>query len=115
METIRLSKILGKCSKETIVSLAEPIMQRYPVTVIRKPSKTLVMVRMQETVAKAEFYLGEMLACEALVELEGKKDLRLWRVMIRKKSFALPYWMQYVKRTCLREQKCWKHSRPRNR
>lgn len=77
MEVSRLSKILGKCSKETIESLAGPIMQRYSVTVIRKPSKTLVMVRMQETVAKAQFYLGELLACEALVEIEGKKGFAL--------------------------------------
>lgn len=77
MKRSRLSKILGKCSKETIEALAEPIMQRYPVSVIRKPTKTLVMVRMQETVAKADFYLGEMLACEALVEVEGKKGFAL--------------------------------------
>ena len=52
-------------------------MEKYSVTVIRRPSKTLVMVRMQETVAKAQFYLGEMLACEALVEIEGKKGFAL--------------------------------------
>lgn len=77
MEISRLSKILGKSSKETIESLAKPVMQRYAVTVLRKPNKTLVMVRMQETVAKADFYLGELLACEALVELEGKKGFAL--------------------------------------
>ena len=77
MEVSRLSKILGKCPKETIESLAKPIMEKYSVTVIRRPSKTLVMVRMQETVAKAQFYLGEMLACEALVEIEGKKGFAL--------------------------------------
>ena len=35
------------------------------------------MVRMRETVAKAEFYLGELLASEALVELEGVKGFSL--------------------------------------
>lgn len=77
MEISRLSKILGKSSKEIIESLAKPVMQRYAVTALRKPNKTLVMVRMQETVAKADFYLGELLACEALVELEGKKGFAL--------------------------------------
>lgn len=77
MEVTRLSKILGNCAKETIESLAQPIMQRYTVNVIRKPAKTLVMVRMRETVEKAEFYLGELLACEALVEVEGHKGFAL--------------------------------------
>lgn len=77
MEVTRLSKILGNCTKETIESLAQPILQRYTVNVIRKPAKTLVMVRMRETVAKAVFYLGELLACEALVELDGKKGFAL--------------------------------------
>ncbi len=77
LKVSRRSKILGKCAKEAIENLAEPVMQRYPVHIIRKPSKTLVMVRMQETVAKAQFYLGEMLACEALVEVEGKKGFAL--------------------------------------
>lgn len=77
MEVTRLSKILGNCTKETIESLAQPILQRYTVNVIRKPAKTLVMVRMRETVAKAAFYLGELLACEALVELDGQKGFAL--------------------------------------
>lgn len=77
MQEKRLSRILGKCDKEVIENLAEEIMQRYSVSIIRKPAKTLVMVRMQETVRKAQFYLGEMLACEALVEIEDKKGFAL--------------------------------------
>ena len=74
METQRLSKILGNCPKETIEALAGPVMETRSVSVIRK---TLVMVRMQETVAKADFFLGELLACEALVEVEGQKGFAL--------------------------------------
>lgn len=77
MEIKRLSRILGRCSKETIERLAQPIMKKYPVHIIRKPMKTLVMVRMKETIAKADFYLGEILACEALVELQGQKGFAL--------------------------------------
>ena len=56
MEAQRLSKILGNCPKETIEALAGPVMETRSVSVIRKPTKTLVMVRMQETVAKADFF-----------------------------------------------------------
>ena len=36
MEIKRLSRILGRCSKETIEKLAQPIMKKYPVHIIRK-------------------------------------------------------------------------------
>lgn len=77
MHTRRLSQILGNCTRETLQRLAQPVLDAYPVSVVRKPTKTLVMVRMRETVAKADFYLGEMLACEALVELQGQKGFAL--------------------------------------
>lgn len=77
MDTRRLSKILEKCPADMVKELARPVMEKYGVNVIRKPSKTLVMVRMRETVAKAQFYLGELLACETLVELEGQKGFSL--------------------------------------
>ena len=104
MKTSRLSKILGNCSKEIIEELAKPIMQRYPVSVIRKPTKTLVMVRMQETVAKADFYLGEMLACEALVEVDGKKGFALMAGDDRQKVLCAAV-LDAVRKTQLPEKK----------
>ena len=76
MEPRRFSKIIEKCPAERVKELARPIVEQH-VAVIRKPAKTLVMVRMRETVAKAEFYLGELLAAEAMVELEGTKGFSL--------------------------------------
>ena len=73
MEPRRFSKIIEKCPAERVKELARPIVEQHQVAVIRKPAKTLVMVRMRETVAKAEFYLGELLAAEAMVELEGTR------------------------------------------
>ena len=45
--------------------------------VLRKPGKTMVMIRMKETVAKTEFYLGELLACEAMVEMNHSRGFAL--------------------------------------
>ena len=67
MEKKRLSRILEKTEGAILKELAEPLIEKYPVQVLRKPSKTMVMIRMKETVAKTEFYLGELLACEAMV------------------------------------------------
>lgn len=77
MEKKRLSRILGKCDREVLQQLAEPLMQKYSVKILRKPAKTMVMIRMKETVAKADFYMGELLACEAMVEIEGQKGFAL--------------------------------------
>ena len=77
METCNYSKVLCQSSGQWVVDLIRPVMDKYPVRVLRKPAKTLVMIKMRETVAKAQFYLGEMLACEAMVELEGKKGFAL--------------------------------------
>lgn len=77
METCNYSKALCQSSGQWVVDLIRPVMDKYPVRVLRKPAKTLVMIKMRETVAKAQFYLGEMLACEAMVELEGKKGFAL--------------------------------------
>ena len=77
MEPRRFSKIIEKCPAERVKELARPIVEQHQVAVIRKPAKTLVMVRMRETVAKAEFYLGELLAAEAMAELEGTKGFSL--------------------------------------
>lgn len=77
MEKKRLSRILEKCDTKVLQKLAEPLMEKYSVKILRKPAKTMVMIRMKETVAKADFYLGELLACEAMVELEGQKGFAL--------------------------------------
>lgn len=77
MEKKRLSRILGKCEKEVLQKLAEPVMEEHSIKILRKPAKTMVMIRMKETVAKADFYLGELLACEAMVEVEGQKGFAL--------------------------------------
>ena len=77
MERKRLSRILGKSDTNALKEMAKPIMEKYQVKVIRKPAKTMVMIRMRETVARTQFYLGELLASEALVEVEGKKGFAL--------------------------------------
>lgn len=77
IEQKRLSRIVGKCQAKSLAGLVQPLMQEYQVKILRKPAKTMVMIRMKETVAKADFYLGELLACEAMVEVNGQKGFAL--------------------------------------
>lgn len=77
MDKRTLSWVLSRSPAEIIKRLAAPILERYPVKTIRQPGTTLVMIRMRETVAKTQFYLGELLASEAFVELDGQKGFAL--------------------------------------
>lgn len=77
MNRKRLSRILGKSSAETLKALVEPVMGEMDVNILKKPAKTMVMVRMKETVEKADFYIGELLASEAMVEIAGVKGFAL--------------------------------------
>ncbi|MFR8086970.1 MAG: phosphonate C-P lyase system protein PhnG [Lachnospirales bacterium] len=77
MEKKKLSRILEKTDGAILKGLAEPLIEKYPVQVLRKPGKTMVMIRMKETVAKTEFYLGELLACEAMVEMNHSRGFAL--------------------------------------
>ena len=71
------SKILASCSTEQLKSLAAPVMERHRVDILRTPAKTLVMIRMRETVADSDFYLGETIAAEAMVAVDGHKGFAL--------------------------------------
>lgn len=77
MNKKELFRMMCKSPREDILELSEAVRKRHGVTVVKKPSKTLVMLKMRETVAGAEYYLGELLACEAMVELEGRRGFAL--------------------------------------
>ena len=77
MNASRFSRIIGKCPRKLICDLVHPIMGKYEMQVLRNPATTLVMVQMRETVTGARFYLGELLASEAMVQLAGSKGFAL--------------------------------------
>ena len=88
MQARDVSYILANSPTEFARELAAPIFAAYEVSVIREPMKTLVMVRMRETMAGAAFYLGEVLAAEALVEVAGQKGFALLMGDDLDKAFA---------------------------
>ena len=47
MEKKRLFKILSKAESEKVAELGKKIRDKYPVTVIKKPEKTLAMIKMR--------------------------------------------------------------------
>lgn len=75
MEKRRLSKILAKTDAAKVRQMAEKIKNAYGLTVIKGPEKSLTMIQMRDPVQETKFFLGEVIVCEAIVELEGTKGM----------------------------------------
>lgn len=75
MEKKRLFKILAKAENAKVSCLAKKIKDKYSVTIVKKPEKTLAMIKMREPVMESLFYLGEVIICEAVVMLDGVKGM----------------------------------------
>lgn len=75
MDKKRLFKILAKADAEDISAMAEKIKNRYSIVIIKEPNKTLAMIKMREPVKESLFYIGEVLVCEAIVELDNVKGI----------------------------------------
>ena len=70
-----LSAILAKASAEDVAVLAEPIKAKAQIQVQKEPQKTLVMVKVRESIKNSLFYLGEVLATECMVTVNGVKGM----------------------------------------
>jgi alpha-D-ribose 1-methylphosphonate 5-triphosphate synthase subunit PhnG len=77
MNKREIFKTMGKSPRENVIGLAKKIEENHPVILVKKPSKTLIMLKMREPVAASEFFLGEMLACEAMVRIGEKRGMAL--------------------------------------
>lgn len=73
MNKKRLTKILAKADKSEIAALSAEIQKNYQPVIVKEPGKTLTMIQMREPVRQSLFYLGEVIVCEASVEIEGVK------------------------------------------
>lgn len=75
MDKKRLFRIMAKASDEEIRVLAEEIMDRHEITVIKEPVKTLAMIKMREPVKQSLFYIGEVIVCEAVVMVDQGRGM----------------------------------------
>lgn len=75
MEKKRLFKILARADAAIIARLAEELKLTHSFTMVKEPNKTLTMVKMREPVKESLFYIGEVLVCEAVIELDGTRGM----------------------------------------
>lgn len=67
------SAILAAASTDDVKRIAQTIQDHYEIKILKEPQKTLVMVKVRESVQKSLFYLGEVLATECMVVVDGIK------------------------------------------
>ena len=75
MEKKRLTKILAKANRKIIAELSADIQKSYKPVIVKEPGKTLTMIKMREPVKQSLFYIGEVIVCEAAVEIDGVKGI----------------------------------------
>jgi len=75
MEKKRLSKVLAKADGKDIAALSAEIQKTHNPIIIKEPDKTLAMIKMREPVKQSLFYIGEVIVCEAVVEIDGTKGI----------------------------------------
>ena len=71
MEKRRLTKILAKSDRQIVSAMSASIQEKYRPVIIKEPGKTLTMIKMREPVRQSLFYIGEVIVCEAMVEIDG--------------------------------------------
>lgn len=75
MDKKRLTKILAKASRQDVSALSVEIQKAYSPIIVKEPGKTLTMIKMREPVRQSLFYIGEVIVCEATVEIDDVQGI----------------------------------------
>ena len=73
MEKRQLFRIMNFADSAAVCSFGRRLADKYPVTVLKKPQKMLVMLKVRESAKNSLFYAGEALACECMVQIGEAK------------------------------------------
>ena len=69
----QMSVILARATSREIIEIAETVRKNHTVEMVKAPQKTLVMVKVRESIKQSLFYLGEVLASECMIAVDGVK------------------------------------------
>jgi len=73
MDKKTLSAVLAQSPREEVIALANDAAGGRSVILVKPAEKTLVMLKVREPVKQSLFFLGEIIATECLVEVDGKR------------------------------------------
>ena len=71
----RLTRILAKADGQVIASLSADVQKAHSPVIVKAPSNALAMIKMRDPVKQGLFYIGEVIVCEATVEIDGVKGV----------------------------------------
>jgi alpha-D-ribose 1-methylphosphonate 5-triphosphate synthase subunit PhnG len=71
MDKLTLSRILAFADPERLSALAEKAASGKDILLLKKPEKTMILLKVREPVKGSCFYLGEALAAHCVVEIDG--------------------------------------------
>ena len=71
MDRIRMTKVLARADRSEVAALSADIQKAFRPVIVKEPAKTLTMIKLRDPVKQGVFYIGEVIVCEATVEIEG--------------------------------------------
>lgn len=75
MQKKRLFLIMSRAKTPRLKALSERISDRYDITVVKSPARSLAMIKMREPVCDSLYYLGEVMVTEAVVACNDVKGM----------------------------------------
>lgn len=75
MDKRRLTKVLVRADKGDVAALSADIQKIYRPIIVKEPGKTLTMIKLRDPVKQGMFYIGEVIVCEASVEIDGVQGI----------------------------------------
>ena len=75
MNKKRFTKILAGADRQDVAKMSADIQKTYRPIIVKEPGKTLAMIKMREPVKQSLFYIGEVIVCEAAVEIDGVQGI----------------------------------------
>jgi alpha-D-ribose 1-methylphosphonate 5-triphosphate synthase subunit PhnG len=89
MEKRKLSRIMARAGADEVRALARLVEEKHGVTVLKEPARTLVMLPVREPAHGTVFYLGELIATEAMAEIEGTRGIGICMGAEDEKALAM--------------------------
>ena len=75
MDKRRLTKVLVRADKSDVAAMSADIQKIYRPLIVKEPDKTLTMIKLRDPVRRGMFYIGEIIVCEASVEIDGVQGI----------------------------------------
>ena len=75
MDKRRLTRVLVRADRSEVAALSADIQKKYQPVIVKEPGKTLTMIKLRDPVRRGMFYIGEVVVCEAAVEIEGEQGI----------------------------------------